>query len=149
MNIQRFLINKLILFFTLSTLITAAVSLIGSAFDSEASLGYDALLEPLEYAALCLLPTFVTWSRHELSAKQMLFRKALMLVLLEAVILISAYTSPTIDTGNIRVVLALTGSVLVIFLLANLFLWLKDSSEARKMTNDLVKYQRLHDTNPC
>lgn len=145
MEFKRFLVNKLILFFMLSTLISAAVSLVGSAFDSGARLGYGALLVPLKYAALCLLPTLVTWSRRELSARETLLRKALTLVLLEAEILFIAFTSPAIDTDSVRVVLAIAGSVLVIFALANLFLWLKDSAEARKMSRDLAAFQRLHE----
>ncbi len=144
MEFKRFLINKLFLFFMLSTLITVAVSLIGSSFDGEARLGYDALLSPIKYAALCLLPTLLTWSRRELSLKELLGRKALMLVLLEAEILFLAFTSPAIDTENIRVVLSLAGSVLVIFVLANLFTWLRESAEAKKMNADLEKYQQLH-----
>ena len=144
MEFKRFLVNKLILFFMLSTLITVAVSLIGSVFDGEARIGYKELLTPIKYAALCLLPTLVTWSRRELSPKETLLRKALMLVLLEAVILFIAFTSPAIDTGSVQVVLTLAGSVLVIFVLANLFLWLKDSAEAKQMNRDLAKFQKLH-----
>ncbi|MBR5383264.1 MAG: hypothetical protein IK133_05520 [Clostridia bacterium] len=145
MEFKRFLINKLILFFMLSTLITVAVSVIGSAFAADAQLSYGTLLTPIVYAALCLLPTFVTWSRHELTPKQMLLRKALMLVLLEAVMLFIAFTSPTIDTGRIQVVLVIAGSVLVIFVLANLFVWLKESAEARQMNCDLKAFQKLHE----
>lgn len=145
MELKRFLVNKLILFFMLSTLITAAVSLIGSAFDGSARLSYGELLAPMKYAALCLLPTFVTWSAHELSAKELLVRKALMLVLLEGVILFIAFRSSAIDTGNIRVVLTLAGSVFAIFVLVNLFLWLKDSAEAKKMNIDLAEFQKLHE----
>ena len=145
MEIKRFLINKLILFFMLSTLITVAVSLIGSAYDHEARLGYDSLLAPVKYAALCLVPTLVTWSRHELSLRQMLLRKALVLILLEAVILFLAYTSPAIDTGKFEIVLTIAGSVLAIFVLANLFTWLRESAEAKKMTLDLAKFQQLHE----
>lgn len=144
MEFKRFLVNKLILFFMLSTLISVAVSLIGSAFDSEARFGYDTLLTPIKYAALCMLPTLVTWSRRELSAKEMLLREALLLVLLEAVILFIAFRSPAIDTGSVKVVLTLAGSVVVIFVLANLFLWLKDSAEAKKMNRDLARFQKLH-----
>ena len=144
MEFKRFLVDKLTLFFMLSTLITLAVSLTGSVYDSGARFGYDALLTPIRYAALCMLPTVVTWSRHELSAKELLARKALMLVLLEAVILFLAFTSPAMDTGSIRVVLTLAGSVLLIFILANLFLWLRDSAEAKKMTRDLATFQQLH-----
>ena len=144
MEFKRFLVDKLTLFFMLSTLITLAVSLTGSVYDSGARFGYDALLTPIRYAALCMLPTVVTWSRHELSAKELLARKALMLVLLEAVILFLAFTSPAMDTGSIQVVLTLAGSVLLIFILANLFLWLRDSAEAKKMTRDLATFQQLH-----
>ncbi len=145
MEFKRFLVNKLILFFMLSTLITVAVSLIGASFDGEASLRYEKMLMPMKYAALCLLPSFVTYSRRELSPKEMLLRKALMFVLLEAVMLFIAFTSIVIDTDRIEVVLVIAGSVLVIFVLVNLFLWLKDSAEARKMNLDLAAFQKLHE----
>lgn len=144
MEFKRFLVNKLILFFMLSTLISVAVSLIGSTFDSGTNLGYDSLLAPVKYAGLCLLPTLVTWSRHELSAKQLLFRKALMLVLLEVVILIIGFTSPAIDTERPEVVLALAGSVLLIFALANLFQWLRASAEAKELNRELARFQDQH-----
>jgi len=142
---KKFLIEKLTLFFMLSTMITAAVYLIGSVYDRDALFGYDALLSPMRYAALCILPTFVTWSRRELSMRELLFRKALMLVLVEGVILYIAFTSPVIDTGRMQVVLTLMGSVLVIFLLVNLFLWLRDLAEAGRMNQDLENFRRLHD----
>ena len=145
MDLKRFLINRLILFFILSTLIAVAVSLIGSVFDADASLSYGSLLMPMEYAALCMLPTLVIYSRSELTPKAMLLRKALMLVLLEGVILFIAFTSPGIDTGSAGVVLALAVSVLVIFVLANFLLWLKDSAEAKTMNRDLEKFRKLHE----
>ena len=145
MELKRFLINKLILFFMLSTLITIAVSLIGSAFDPEGRFGYDALLVPAGYAALCMLPTLLTYSKRELTPKQMLVRKAIMLVLIEAEILLIAFQSTVIDTQNVRVVLMIAGSVLVIFVLVNLFVWLKNSADAKKLNLDLEKYQKQHE----
>lgn len=144
MEFKRFLVNKLILFFMLSTLITVAVVLIGSAFDPEAQFGYKDMLVPIEYAALCMLPTFVTWSKRELSPKALLVRKAIMLVLIEGVILFIAFTSDVIDTSRIGVVLTIAGSVLVIFVLANLFVWLKDAAEAKKLNRELEAFQKLH-----
>ena len=145
MELKRFLINKLILFFMLSTLIAVAVSLIGSVFDPDGRFGYDALLVPVGYAALCMLPTLLTYSKRELTPKQMLIRKAVMLVLIEAEILLIAFKSTVIDTQNVRVVLMIAGSVLVIFVLVNLFVWLKNSAEAKKMNLDLEKYQKQHE----
>ncbi|MBQ6273745.1 MAG: hypothetical protein IJK63_05925 [Oscillospiraceae bacterium] len=145
MEFKRFLVNKLTLFFALSTLIAVAVSLIGSAFDSQARFGYGVMLKPIEYAALCLLPTFVTWSRRELSPKALLLRKALMLLLLEGVMLFIAFASPDMDTERPEVVLVIAGSVLVVFVLANLFLWLKDAAEAKNLNRDLEKFQKLYE----
>ena len=49
MEFKKFLVNKLILFFMLSTLIAATVALMGSAFDGEARLTYGDL--PWTYRA--------------------------------------------------------------------------------------------------
>ena len=144
MDFKRFLVNKLILFFMLSTLITAAVSLIGLLFDGDTRFGYKEMLTPIEYAALCLLPTFVTFSKRELSPKALLARKALMLVLIEGVILFIAFTSDVIDTGRVEVVLTIVGSVLVIFVLVHLFMWFKDAAEAKKLNRELEAFQKHH-----
>ena len=144
MDFKRFLFNKLILFFTLSTLITVAVALVGSSFDDGARFGYKTMLLPLKYALLCMLPTFVTWSKRELSPKALLFRKALMLVLIEAVMLGIAFTSPSIDSDRAEVVLVIAGSVLLIFVAVNLFLWLKNAAEAKKLNGELAKFQAQH-----
>ena len=142
MKLKQFLIKQMILFFMLSTLITVAVSLIGSAFDREALFGYREMLTPIKYAALCMLPTFVTYSRRELSIKALLLRKALMLILLEAGMLLILCTSVPFDESRIDAVLVIAGVVLVIFLLVQLFLWLKDSAEAKRLTQDLESFQK-------
>lgn len=144
MDFKRFLINKLILFFLLSTLITVAVSLIGLLFDGDMCFGYREMLIPIEYAALCMLPTLVTWSKRELSPKALLVRKALMLVLIESVILFIAFTSDVIDTSRVEVVLAIAGSVLAIFVLVHLFMWLKETAEAKKLNRELEAFQKHH-----
>jgi hypothetical protein len=144
MDFKRFLVNKLILFFLLSTLITVAVSLIGLLFDGDMRFGYREMLIPIEYAALCMLPTLVTWSKRELSPKALLVRKALMLVLIESVILFIAFTSDVIDTSRVEVVLAIAGSVLAIFVLVHLFMWLKETAEAKKLNRELEAFQKHH-----
>lgn len=145
MEFKRFIVNILIIFFVLSTLITLAVALIGSVFDSGTQFGYRSMLIPLEYAALCTLPSLATYSKRELSLGQMLVRKAISLVLVEAVMMFIVFTSSVIDHSRIEVVLAIAGSVLVIFVLTNLFMWLKDSAEAKKMNRDLERFQKMHE----
>lgn len=145
MSFKQFFIHKLSLFFMLTTLITVAVSVIGSAFDANARFGYADMLTPLRYAACCVIPTFVTYSKRELKPEEMKARMVLELILIEAVILGFAFASSEIDTGRVSVVLAIGGSVLAIYVMARLFSWLRDASEAKKMNTELIRFQRLHE----
>ena len=139
---KQFLIDKLILFFMLTTLILFAIFFIGSAFDADARFGYDAILAPVEYAFLCVLPTFVTYSRRELKPGELLFRIVLEFLLIEAIVLGAAFHSALMDTTRISVVLTIAGSVLVIFLLVHIFAWLMDSIESMKMNQALAQLQK-------
>ena len=144
MSFKQFFVEKLSLFFMLTTLITIAIFVVGSAYDAEARFGYDAMLTPLRYAACCVLPTFATYSRRELKRKELIARMALELILIEAVMLFFAFTSPAIDTTRISVVLVITGSVLIIYVMARLFSWLRESAEAKVMNEDLLRFRQLH-----
>ena len=135
MSFKHFFIHKLSLFFMLTTLITVAVCVIGSVFDANARFGYDAMLTPVRYAACCVIPTFVTYSKREL---------VLELILIEAVMLGLAFASPAIDTSKSSVVLVIAGSVLVIYILARFFSWLLDAAEAKKLSTELLSFQQLH-----
>lgn len=145
MRLKQFFINKMILFFMLTTLITIAIFLIGSAFDGDARFGYDVMLSPIVFAGSCVLPTLVTYSKRELKPKEMLSRMVLEFFLIEAVVLGLAFSSPAIDTSRKSVVLAIAGSVLVIYFMACFFSWLKESAEAKGMNEDLIQFQKLHE----
>ena len=144
MDLKQFLIRKLMLFFTLSTLITVAIVVLGTAFDPEARFGYDGFLSPLVYAGCCVIPSLVTWSKRELKPRALLLRELLQFVLTEAVVLGLAFGSSSIDTSRPAVVLGIAGSVLVIYLLVFLLSWLANSSVARKTNRELQEFQRLH-----
>ena len=144
MSFKHFFIHKLSLFFMLTTLITVAVCVIGSAFDANARFGYDAMLTPVRYAACCVIPTFVTYSKRELKPRELMARMVLELILIEAVMLGLAFASPAIDTSKSSVVLVIAGSVLVIYILARFFSWLPDAAEAKKLSTELLSFQQLH-----
>ena len=144
MDLKQFLIQKLSLFFMLTTLITLVICVLGLVFDGDARFGYNELLTPMCLAALCVVPTLVTYSRRELSPREMKARMALELALIEAVVLGIAFASPVIDTVQAPVVLAIAGSVLGIYVLVRLFSWLRDSAQARELNAELARFQQLH-----
>ena len=129
----------------LTTLITVAVFVVGSVFDGEARFGYDALLSPMFYAACCVIPTLVTYSKRELKPREMVVRMVLELLLIEAIILGLAFRSPVIDTERVSVVLTIAGSVLAVYVFARVFTWLRDSVEARKLNDELIRFQQRHE----
>ena len=145
MDFKHFFIQKLSLFFMLTTLITVAVFVVGSVFDGEARFGYDALLSPMFYAACCVIPTLVTYSKRELKPREMVVRMVLELLLIEAIILGLAFRSPVIDTERVSVVLTIAGSVLAVYVFARVFTWLRDSVEARKLNDELIRFQQRHE----
>ena len=138
MSFKQFLLKQLSLFFMLTTLITLAVVVLGSAFDGEARFGYEALLSPMSYAGCCVLPGFVTFSRKEPKPRELLLRRALRFVLF------LAWRSPVVDSSRPIVMLTIAGSVLVIFLLVLLIDWLTNTAEAKKTNAELLEFQRLH-----
>ena len=144
MNLKQFLLRKLMLFFTLSTLITIAIYILGTSFDPAARFGYDGFLSPLIYAGVCVVPSLVTWSKRELKPRELLLRELLQFLLTEAIVLGLAFRSSVIDTSRPAVVMGIAGSVLVIYLLPFLISWATNSAEARETDRELQKFQRLH-----
>ena len=149
MNLKQFLLRKLMLFFTLSTLITVAIYILGASLDPAARFGYTGFLSPLIYAGACVIPSLVTWSKRELKPRELLLRELLQFLLTEVVVLSLAFRSDVIDTSRSAVVLGIAGSVLVIYLLVFLISWAANSAEARETDRELQEFQRLHGVDLC
>ena len=142
MDFRQFAMKKLTLFFMLTTLITAAVYIIGSIFDAKARFGYSELLTPIRLAACCVLPSFVTYSRRELKPRKLALRIVLQFLLTEAVILSLLFGAKVFDSTNLTAVLTVALSVLIIFALVWLFSWLRDSAEAKRLNHELARFRQ-------
>jgi hypothetical protein len=143
MTVKEFIVSRIRLFFFLTVMILVAQSIIGTLAEPGISLHirYADLLSPLYMAALCTLPTVVTFSRKKLSFNAMLIRHAVQLVLIEGVMMLIIFTSPAIDTSRPAMPLLIGGTVLVIYVLAVLMMWLGQVSESKKMTAQLHHLQ--------
>lgn len=123
-------------YFTLVTLITAAILLLGLYMEPEAEFGYSAFAEPLIFAACGTLPCVVMISRHELPIKAYIRRKIMQLILIE--LLVIWVSGARIEDGS---ALQFAISILVIFLCAHGISWLQECYAARQMTADLIRLQ--------
>ena len=78
MNLRQFLLRKLMLFFTLSTLITVAIYILGASLDPAARFGYTGFLSPLIYAGACvILAVMVIRHLAKVRGNEQKFRDAL------------------------------------------------------------------------
>lgn len=148
MTVKDFIVSRIRLFFFLTVMILLAQSIVGTVAEPGVSLHirYIDLLSPLYMAGLCTLPTVVTYSKKKLSIKQVLIRHAIQLVLIEGVIMLISFTSPSIDTKRLEVIFLIGGIVLVIYVLAVLMMWLGQVSESKKMTAQLHVLQQSADS---
>lgn len=149
MDFKQFLTQKLMLFFTLSTLIGVAMYILGDILDPNARFGYDLLLSPMIYAGACVLPSLAAWSKRELKPRELLLRELIQFLLTEAIVLELSFSSSAIDTSRPDIVVGIAGSVLVIYLLAVLLSWLVNSAQAKKVNEELLAFQRLHEVDLC
>ncbi len=135
-SIRSFLVHMMTVYFTLVTLITIAILLLGLYMEPEAEFGYSAFAEPLILAACGTLPCVVMISRHELTLKAYMLRKIMQLILIE--LLVIWVSGARIEDGS---ALQFAISILVIFLCAHGISWLQECYAARQMTADLIRLQ--------
>ena len=135
-SIRSFLVHMMTVYFTLVTLITVAILLLGLYMEPEAEFGYSAFAEPLILAACGTLPCVVMISRHELTLKAYMLRKIMQLILIE--LLVIWVSGARIEDGS---ALQFAISILVIFLCAHGISWLQECYAARQMTADLIRLQ--------
>lgn len=140
MDFSTFFVKRILMgFFVSVTCITAAMALLGMTYESDARLGYEAFLSPLLFGLLTALPSFVKYSKRELSVRQAVIRNVLHLVLLEAIVL------PVLSLNGLLADIGMTVSlgvtILVINLVVHLLLWINDKKTADTLNEALKKLQ--------
>lgn len=144
LTIEEFIIKRFQVFFLLVTLILTAQFIIGNVLAPEQVLHYSDLLSPVIMAALCMIPTFVTYSKKELSVPQMFFRMVIQLIMIETIILTLAALSSEVGPYNFPVLAILAGTVFIIYVIIMLVLWVQQYFESQKMTEQLKKFQNMY-----
>lgn len=144
MTFKEFLLLHLQLFCVLVTLIYAASLIVGMIAVPQQSLQYYQLVGPFILAALCVLPTFITYFRKEPTLGQYIFRHILQLALIEAIVLV--FTEPPAGTGKVLFYVIIGVIVLVIYAIAKLMVWLQKYMQSKKLTEQLKQLQREGET---
>ena len=135
MTIKEFLIARIQLYFLLVTLIFAVSMIIGMIFTPGQELYYYQLIGPFFLAALCVLPTFITYSRKEPTVRQVVLRNIIRLILIEGIVL--TQIQPPEQENQVLFRILLAAAVLIVYLLASLMMWLRRVRQSGMMTEQL------------
>lgn len=142
---KEFFYSMLTSFFIIVTLINVAVFILGSMFLPNAEFGYEAFLYPLIYGVFSLIPYVILYSKKELTLKQMIIRKVLQLICIEAILVSIVFGMEAFNKEFTAMVLMFCLSIFVIFVLVHLVTFVLDSQTAKKLTEDLHKFQNIAD----
>ncbi len=141
---KEFIKTLFMSFFIIVTLVNVATYILGITLQPEIQFGYEALLSPLIYGFFGVLPFAIMYSNRELSVRQLLIRKSVQLLLIEVLLLYISFGGGMFDPSNTRLAMPLAGSILIIYVLVNLILWLLDLNTAKSLTNELIDFQKNH-----
>lgn len=143
MSFKTFFVkNVLISYFISATCISIGVAVLGSIFQPDAQLNYNALIYPQIYAILSSLIMLVKYSKKELTTKQMLFRNILHFSLLEITILLFVYLGSVSADSLLLIAVAVT--VFIIYISVYLISWINDLNTAKIFNAELKKMQAKH-----
>ncbi len=141
MHGREFISSVLNSYFTLVTLISVCMFILGIFFYPNQSFSYEAYAFPLIYAACGILPEIVMYSKRELSALEYVIRKVVELVLVEVLVLFMIFSGSKKLTEDKSVVVVTGIGILVIFIVSHIVDWIQKCLSAKKMTEDLKKLQ--------
>ena len=144
MSRREFFKIALMQFFIIVTLINVVMAVLGMIFRPDERFGYDAFLAPLIYAACSMIPVLLTYSKRELTVKQMIIRQVLNLLAIEAIMIGIGLSGSNVFREQPMLVVSFALSVFIIFVLVLVISWILDLGQARQMNIDLENYQKRH-----
>lgn len=139
MSLSEFSKRNLMNYFISVTGITIATAVLGLNFEPETRFGYEAFLSPLIFGAVAILPSFVLYSRKELTFRQMLIRRIFHFILLEISLLGFGFGSGILDSAQIAI--SFVFSVLAVYVFTIVLQYIIDSRTAIKINEGLKKIQ--------
>lgn len=129
-------------YFISVTLINAAMLILGSLLSPHQRFGYEAFLYPLIYGLIGIIPSLIISTDKELSVKQVIIRKTMQMLLIIVLLLAFMFGDDPLNRQTIFMAAAVALSVVVIYILVNVIMWMLDARTAKSMTEDLKRFQQ-------
>lgn len=143
MTFKDFIISRAQMFFFLVTMILLAQVSLGMMIEPQRALYYKDFLGTFAMAGACMLPTVVTYSKKELSFKQMLVRHIIQFAMIEAIMLTFAIVGIENSPQKLMKVLSICIATAIIYALAIFIMWYKQYRESKILTELLKNIQQV------
>lgn len=140
MSFKEFIKRILMNYFIIVTGITMATAILGTIYDTSNKFGYEAFYSPIIIGIVAILPSFVLYSKTELSFHNMIFRRILHFIVVEIALI--GFGTIVGLLQSINVTLSFAFSVLLIYLFVNLIMWIIDSKTANELNAGLKNIQK-------
>ena len=144
MNFKNKAEKALKLYFILVTLITVLLMILGLGFDQGRTFSYEAFASPLIYAAIGVIPVFLFDGEKELTVRQLIITRVAELAIVEAIVMVLAFSADTIPTEKRGVVIGIAVGIAVIFVLSQTIEYAFESATAKQLNDSLSEYQKAH-----
>ena len=129
-------------FFVITTFVNIVMFVLGSIYRPGVTFSYEILLFPPLYGFLGTIPSWILYSKKELSTRQLLARKILQVIVLELILVLAIFGGENLSKENIPEITALAISVFLVYVLVSIVSWLLDVRTAKAVMKELSEYQK-------
>ena len=129
-------------YFIAVTLINIAIFVTGMMFRPDEKMGYDAFLSPLLFGFLTVIPTVMIHSKKELSIRQLLFRKAVQLILDIVIVIAVIFGGNPLNRETVTTAVGVSISIIIVFAAVHFIEWMLDRKTAQQLTEELAAFQK-------
>ncbi len=134
--------NNIMSFFIIVTLVNIAIFVSGMILAPDEKLDYTAFIVPVIDGLLGVIPGIVMYSKRELTVKQIIVRDIIQLASVELIIYFFSFGFRSLTTEDLPRLLAVVGSVAVVYVGVVAIMYALDFRTAKKMTDDLKAFQQ-------
>ena len=134
--------NNIMSFFIIVTLVNIAIFVSGLILAPDEQLDYTAFIVPVIDGLLGVIPGLIMYSKRELTVKQIIVRDIIQLVSVELIIYFFSFGFRSLTAEDLPRLLAVVGSVAVVYVGVVAIMYALDFRTAKKMTDDLKAFQQ-------
>ena len=129
-------------YFISVTFINIAIFFTGMLFRPEQRFGYEAFLSPLLFGLLTVIPTVIMYSKKELTIRQLIFRKAIQLIMDIVIVIGAIFAGNELNKGTVVAAIGVSVSIIIVFIAVHLIEWILEKRTAKELTEELATFQK-------